>query len=105
MGAWRGREGGTGGPPIDASGQLLDGSKVNGPVELRKALLKQPEIFVDTVTEKLMIYGLGRGLAAYDMPVARGIVREAGRNNYRFSSIILGIVKSTPFQMRTAASR
>ena len=103
VGTWRGREGGTGGTPIDASGQLLDGTKVNGPVELRKALLKQPEIFVGTVTEKLMIYALGRGLAAYDMPVARGIVRGAGRNNYRFSSIILGIVKSPPFQMRVKA--
>jgi mono/diheme cytochrome c family protein len=100
VGAWRGREGGTGGTPIDASGQMLDGTKVNGPVELRKALLKQPEIFVGTVTEKLMVYALGRGLAAYDMPVARGIVREAGHNNYRFASIILGIVKSAPFQMR-----
>jgi hypothetical protein len=100
VGAWRGREGGTGGTPIDASGQLLDGTKVNGPVELRQALLKQPEIFVGTVTEKLMTYALGRGLAASDMPVVRGIVRDAAQRDDRFSSLILGIVNSVPFQMR-----
>jgi mono/diheme cytochrome c family protein len=102
-GAWRTREGGTGGTPIDASGQMLDGTKVNGPVELRQALLRQPEIFVGTVTEKLMIYALGRGLAYYDMPTIRAIVRGASKQDYRFSSLILGIVKSAPFQMRTAA--
>ncbi len=100
VGAWRGREGGTGGTPIDASGQLLDGTKVNGPVELRQALLKQPEIFVGTMTEKLLTYALGRGLAASDMPVVRGIVRDSAQRNYRFSSLILGIVNSVPFQMR-----
>jgi hypothetical protein len=100
VGAWRGREGGTGGTPIDASGQLLDGSKVNGPVELRQALLKQPEIFVGTVTEKLMTYALGRGLAASDMPVVRGIVRDAAQHDNRFSSLVLDIVNSVPFQMR-----
>jgi mono/diheme cytochrome c family protein len=102
-GAWRTREGGTGGTPIDASGQMLDGTKVNGPVELRQALLRDPEIFVGTVTEKLMIYALGCGLAYYDMPTARAIVRGASKQDYRFSSLILGIVKSAPFQMRTAA--
>jgi hypothetical protein len=102
-GAWRTREGGTGGTPIDASGQMLDGTKVNGPIELRQALLRQPEIFAGTVTEKLMIYALGRGLAYYDMPTVRAIVRSASKQDYRFSSLILGIVKSAPFQMRTAA--
>jgi hypothetical protein len=97
VGAWRVREAGA---PIDASGIVLDGTKVNGVVELRQALLKRPEAFIDTLTEKLMIYGLGRGLEHYDMPVARAIVREAARDDYRFSSLILGIVKSTPFQMR-----
>jgi mono/diheme cytochrome c family protein len=100
VGAWRTREGGTGGTPIDASGELLDGTKVNGPVELRRALLKQPEIFVGTLTEKLLTYALGRGLTAADMPVVRFIVREAGRRQYRFSSLIMGIVNSVPFQMR-----
>jgi hypothetical protein len=100
VGAWRGREGGTGGTPIDASGQLLDGTKVNGPVELRQALLKQPEIFVGTVTEKLLTYALGRGLAASDMPAVRAIVRDSAQRDDRFSSLILGIVNSVPFQMR-----
>jgi hypothetical protein len=100
VGTWRTREGGTLGTPIDASGQLLDGTKVNGPIELRQALLKHPEIFVDTMTEKLMTYALGRGLQSYDMPVVRKIVRDS--NDYRFTSLILGIVNSTAFQMRTA---
>jgi hypothetical protein len=100
VGAWRTREGGTLGTPIDASGQLLDGTKVVGPIELRQALLKQPEIFVDTLTEKLMTYALGRGLQSYDMPVVRQIVRNS--NDYRFTSLVLGIINSTPFQMRAA---
>ena len=98
VGAWRTREGGTLGTPIDASGQLLDGTKVNGPIELRQALLKRPEIFVDTLTEKLMTYALGRGLQSYDMPAVRQIVRNS--DNYRFTSLVLGIINSTPFQMR-----
>ena len=86
--------------PIDASGQLADGTKVEGPVTLRQALLKHPEQFVGTVTEKLLTYALGRGLEFYDMRVVRGIVREAAPNDYKFSSLIMGIVRSTPFQMR-----
>jgi hypothetical protein len=81
---------------------MLDGTKVNGPVELRQALLRQPDIFVGTMTEKLMTYALGRGLAYYDMPTVRGIVRDASKQDYRFSSLIVGVVKSTPFQMRVA---
>jgi hypothetical protein len=103
VGAWRTREGGTHGTLIDASGQMLDGTKVNGPVELRKALLRRPEIFAGTLTEKLLTYALGRGLAYYDMPAVRAIVRDASKQDYRFSSLILGIVKSTPSQMRAAA--
>jgi cytochrome c551/c552 len=103
VGAWRSREGGTGGTAIDASGQLLDGTKVSGPVELRKALLRNPDIFVSTLTEKLMTYALGRGLAAYDMPVVRGIVRESAAHEHRFTSLVLGIVHSAPFQMRSKA--
>ena len=91
--------------PIDASGQLADGTKVEGPVTLRQALTKHPEQFVGTVTEKLLTYALGRGLEFYDMPVVRGIVREAARNDYKFSSLITGIVKSTPFQMRKVQER
>jgi cytochrome c551/c552 len=102
-GAWRTKEGGTGGTKIDASGQLLDGTKINGPVELRKALLKNPEIFLGTFAEKLMTYALGRGLSAPDMPVIRSIVREAGKNDYHFTSFVKGIIESTPFQMRIKA--
>jgi hypothetical protein len=99
VGAWRSKENGL---PIDASGQLADGTKVSGVVDLRKALLAHPERFVSTMTEKLMTYALGRGLEYYDMPVVRGIVRDAAKNDDRFSSIVMGIVKSTPFEMRRA---
>ena len=103
VGAWRNRDGDTVramGTPIDAAGQLLDGTKVDGVVTLRKALLRQPELFVGTLTEKLLVFALGRGLAYYDMPTVRAIVRESAREDYRFSSLIMGIVKSTPFQKR-----
>jgi mono/diheme cytochrome c family protein len=86
---------------IDSAGVLVDGTPINGPVELRKALLARPDVFVGTITEKLLIYALGRGLEPYDMPVVRGVVRGAAKDNYRFGSIILGIVQSAPFQMRT----
>jgi mono/diheme cytochrome c family protein len=100
VGAWRTRDGGTRGTLVDASGQLVDGTKVDGVVALRQALMREPEIFVGTVTEKLLTYALGRGLTASDMPAVRAIVRDARRDNYRFSSIVLGIVRSVPFQMR-----
>jgi hypothetical protein len=103
VGAWRTRDGDsvTGpGSPIDATGQLLDGTKVDGVITLRQALLRQPELFVGTVTEKLMIYALGRGLQPSDMPPVRAIVRDTAQSNYRFSSIVMGIIASTPFQKR-----
>jgi mono/diheme cytochrome c family protein len=99
VGAWRNRDGGTLGTPIDSSGELLDGTKVDGVVTLRQALLRQPEIFVATVTEKLLTYGLGRGLGYYDMPTVRAIVRDSAPD-YRFMSVVMGIVNSTPFQKR-----
>jgi Protein of unknown function (DUF1585)/Protein of unknown function (DUF1588) len=99
VGAWRSKEAGL---PIDASGQLADGTKVSGVVDLRQALLQHPERFVATMTEKMMTYALGRGLEYYDMPVVRSITRDAAKNDYRFSSIVMGIVKSTPFQMKRA---
>ena len=71
-------------------------------MDLRKALLAHPERFVGTMTEKLMTYALGRGLEYYDEPVVRSIVRDAGRDDYRFSSVVMGIVNSTPFRMRRA---
>jgi hypothetical protein len=104
IGAWRTRDGGTLGTPIDASGQLMDGTKVDGVVSLRQALVRQPEIFVGALTEKLLTYALGRGLTASDMPVVRAIVRDASRQDYKFSSLIGGIVGSTPFQMRMKVS-
>jgi hypothetical protein len=98
VGAWRTVDSGT---PIDASGQLSDGTAIDGPVSLRNALLRRREVFVRTVTEKLLIYALGRSADFHDMPTVRSIVREAGRDEYRWSSIVLGVVTSAPFQMRT----
>jgi hypothetical protein len=89
--------------PIDASGDLLDGTHVNGVVELRQAMLKRPEVFVGTMTEKLLTYALHRGVEAPDMPTVRAIVRDVSRRNYRFSSLVLGVVKSPAFQMRSKA--
>jgi mono/diheme cytochrome c family protein len=104
VGAWRTRDGGTLGSPINASGELLDGTKVDGVVTLRQALLRQPDLFVGTVAEKLMIYALGRGLASYDQPEVRRIVRESADQDYRFSSLIMGVVNSTAFQKRAKVS-
>jgi hypothetical protein len=100
IGAWRSEDAGA---PIDATGELADGTKVDGVVTLRKALLSRPEVFVGTMTEKLLTYALGRGLDYHDMPAVRAILRDAATKNYRFSALILGVVHSTPFQMRMAA--
>ena len=99
---WRFKDGGEQGTPIDASAVLHDGTAIDGPVALRQALLRYAPQFVRTVTEKLMTYGLGRGVEYFDMPVVRAIVHEAAEDDYRFSSIVLGIVESAPFQMRRA---
>ena len=103
VGAWRTKDGGTRGAPVDASGQLVDGTQINGVVELRAALLRDPETFVRTLTEKLMTYAVGRGLTGTDMPAVRTVVRDSARDQYRFSSVILEIVRSVPFQMRMKA--
>ncbi|HYR83797.1 MAG TPA: DUF1592 domain-containing protein [Terriglobia bacterium] len=100
-GKWRSREAGRN---IDASGQLVDGSPINGVVSLRDALVRYSPQFVRTVTEKLVTYALGRGVDYDDMPVVRSIVREAGKTDYRFSALVLEIVKSTPFQMNRKAT-
>ena len=89
------------GAKIDGNGVLADGTTVNGPVELRQAILSRPEAFVTNVTERMMIYALGRGLEPSDMPVVRRIVRQAGKNGYRLSAVVNGIIESAPFQMRT----
>ena len=91
--------------PVDASAVLADGiTTFEGPAGLRRVLLGRSEQFVETLTEKLLIYGLGRGLEYYDRPVVRSITRGAEADDYRWSSLILGIVESTPFQMRRAES-
>jgi hypothetical protein len=100
VGQWRTRQGDT---PIDASGSL-DGTKFNGVAELRQLLLQHQDEFVATVTKKLLTYALGRGIDYYDMPAVRGILRQAVPGDYHWSSIVLGIVNSTPFQMRRAES-
>jgi hypothetical protein len=100
VGKWRTMDGTT---PIDASGQLVDGTPVNSPSSLRNALLGHSEQFVRTMTEKLLTYAVGRGIEYYDMPVVRSIARTASANEYRFSTIIMGIVRSTPFQMKMKA--
>jgi hypothetical protein len=96
-GAWRTRDGEN---AIDPTDTLADGTKVDGPVALRQALLRDPGVFVGTLTEKLMTYALGRGVEPADMPAIRKVTRDAATNDYRASAIITGIVKSVPFQMR-----
>jgi hypothetical protein len=99
VGRWRAVEGGA---PIDSSGGLPDGSQFADVPGLEQALLRRPEIFVGTFAEKLLTYALGRGVESYDAPAVRTIVREARSQDFRVSSIILGVVKSKPFQMRTS---
>jgi len=101
IGGWRERDGRT---PVDASGQLVDGTKLNGPADLRQALLSRSDAFVTTATEKLFTYALGRPVHYDDMPTVRSIVRRGARNSYRFSSLVLGVVESAPFQMKLRKS-
>jgi hypothetical protein len=102
IGQWRTTDAGH---AIDASGVLLDGTKVNGPRDLRQALMAQKTQFAKAVTEKLLTYALGRGLEYYDAPAIRAIDRAAAADAYRWSSLILATVKSPPFQMRTAGTQ
>jgi hypothetical protein len=99
VGRWRAVEEGK---PVDASGGLPDGQKFAGVSGLEDGLLRRPELFAGTLAEKLLTYALGRGIETYDAPAVRQIVREAQASNYRFSSIIIGIIKSVPFTMRTS---
>ena len=99
VGVWRTQEAGA---SIDASGELADGSRINGAVELRQSLLKRSDVLVGTMTEKLLTYALGRSVEADDMPTVREIVRRSAADDYRFSSLVRGIVTSVPFQMRRA---
>jgi len=94
VGRWRTQEGDS---PIDASGKLIDGRKLDGPVSLRQALLAEPEQFVTAFTERLLGFALGRGIEYQDMPAVRAIVHRAQREDYHFSSLLLGVVESPQF--------
>jgi hypothetical protein len=102
IGLWRSHDEGS---PIDASAQLFDNARVDGPVALRKWLTGYSDQFVRVTVEKLLTYALGRGLEYQDMPLVRSIARDAGRDGSRFSAVVLGIVKSPPFQMNTKAGQ
>jgi hypothetical protein len=99
VGQWR--ETSEAGAPIDTGGVLADGTKVDGPVALRNAILSRPDAFATILTERLLTYSLGRGVEPSDMPVVRAIVKKSAANNYRLASIVQSIVESQPFQMRT----
>ena len=99
VGKWR--DTGADGSPLDVSGVLADGTKVDSPGALREAILSRPDAFTTVVAERMLTYALGRGLEPSDMPVVRRIVKKASQNDYRLSSIVMGIVESAPFQMRT----
>ena len=96
IGLWRSHEEGA---PVDASAQLYDGTKISGPAGLRNWLASYHDQFVAVVAEKLLTYALGRGVDYQDMPLVRAIARQAGRDGNRFSSLVLGVVRSKPFQM------
>jgi hypothetical protein len=98
VGRWRDVE--AAGVPVDASGGLPDGTECNGANDLEQGLLARPEIFAGTLVEKLLTYALGRGVDPIDAPAIRKILRDAKSDDYKFSSLIVGIVNSTPFQMR-----
>jgi hypothetical protein len=97
VGTWRALDGQT---PIDATGQLVDGTKLTTPADLRNALLSRKEMFISTATQKLLTYATGRTMQYYDMPAVRTIVRRAAANDYKFSSLVLGIVQSDAFQKK-----
>jgi hypothetical protein len=98
-GVWRTRDAGA---VIDASSTMFDGSPLTGPADLRRALLTYSDAFVRNLTENLMTYAIGRRVEYYDMPAVRTIARDAARQGHRVSALVLGIVKSAPFQMSRA---
>ena len=101
IGRWRTSDNGA---IIDAASQLADGTPIEGPAALRQAILRHPDMFARNMTEMLLTYALGHGTEYYDMPYVRAIVKDAERTGYRFSSLVLGIVKSAPFQRRRSES-
>jgi hypothetical protein len=98
VGKWRDLDGKT---RIDPTAEMVDGTKLDGPASLRRALQARSNMFVSVATEKLMTYATGRAMTPYDMPAVRKAIRDSANTNYRLSSLILGVVKSEPFQMRT----
>ena len=100
IGRWRTVDNGA---IIDPASELADGTRIDGPVALRQAILRNPDMFARNMTEMLLSYGLGHGIEYYDMPFVRAIVRDAERAGFRFSSLVLGIVKSAPFQRRRSS--
>jgi hypothetical protein len=103
IGRWRTE--GEDGAPIDASGGLPSGDTFEGVAGLKQALLSRPDRFVGAVTEKLLTFALGRGIEPYDGPAVRAILRGSRTDDYRFTTLVLNIVRSTPFQMRRVAER
>ena len=101
IGRWRTSDDGA---TIDPAAQLADGTKVDGPAALRQAILRRPDMFARNMTEMLLTYALGHGVEHHDMPYVRAILKDAARTDYRFSSLVLGIVKSAPFQRRRSES-
>jgi len=101
VGSWRTEDGGT---TIDATGKFVDGMALDGPASLRALLVKYQDQFVRNVTEKLLTYALGRGVEYQDMPLLRNIVKESASSNYRFSSLVMSIVTSDPFQLNMKES-
>jgi hypothetical protein len=95
IGKWRTTEAGS---RIDASGKFPDGTSFNNPAEFRQALLGRRDDFIQNFTEKLLTYALGRGVEYYDMPAVRSIIRDAAPGQYRWSSLVMGVVRSAPFQ-------
>jgi hypothetical protein len=100
-GKWRMLDGTS---PIDASGQLVDGTKLDGAESLRRALVARSGVFAEVAAEKMLTYAVGRALRSQDMPSVRAITRGAAKDNYRFSSLVLGVVRTPQFQMRTKSS-
>jgi hypothetical protein len=101
IGSWRTQDGDS---PIDPTGVMVDGTKIEGIASLRESLVRRSDQFARVVTEKMLTYALGRGVEYQDMPTLRQIVHESAASQYRFTSIVMGIVKSAPFQtnMKTA---
>jgi hypothetical protein len=100
IGRWRAKEDGT---AIDASGTLFTGAKLDGVSALRQEMTRRPDVFVGVLTERMLTYAVGRGLEYYDMPAVRKIVQDARSTDYKFSSIVLGVTRSVPFQMKESA--